>query len=80
MKTNHVARAIDRLGGPGPTSWACKCTSAAVYQWRKAGIMRQAKSAVLLSHASGVPIELLVGLPELHREERRRARDRRRVA
>ena len=59
---NAVARAVRLLGGPTKATFVCRVSVNTIHVWRRDGYVRDARAAVLLSRASGVPIEQLVGL------------------
>lgn len=59
---NPVIRAVRLVGGPTQASFLCRVSAAAIFKWRKLGRVYDARAAVLLARASGVPIEQLAGV------------------
>jgi hypothetical protein len=61
---NPVAQAVELVGGPTQASFTCRVSAATIYQWRKLGYVPDAKSAVLLSRATGgeIGVAILAGV------------------
>lgn len=59
---NAVERAVRAVGGPTKASHVCAVSAYAVYKWRRAGAVPDARSALLLAAASGIPAWELAGL------------------
>jgi hypothetical protein len=62
MEQNAVEQAIQAVGGPTKASYVCRVSVGAIWKWRQQGRVSDGRAAVLLSQASGVPVEALVGL------------------
>ena len=61
---NPVARAIKKVGGPLEASFICRVSTNMLHIWRRRGVIKDARVAVLLSKASGIPVSELAGVQE----------------
>jgi len=61
---NAVARAIAAVGGPTKAATLCEVSNTAVHRWIQFRSVPLLRHALLLSRASGVPIEEFVGEEE----------------
>jgi len=60
-KDNAVLRAVSRVGGPTKAARICDVSNTAIHKWIRRGSITILKHALLLSKASGIPIEEFVG-------------------
>jgi len=58
---NPVARAVAAVGGPTKAARLCGVSNTAVHRWIRFGSVALLRHGVLLSRASGIPIEQFVG-------------------
>jgi len=61
QQENAVARAIAAVGGPTKAATLCRVSNTAVHRWIQFRSVPLLRHALLLSHASGIPIEEFVG-------------------
>lgn len=61
---NAVARAVQAVGGPTRVATLCGVSNTAVHRWIGFKNVPLLRHALLLSQASGVPIEQFVGEEE----------------
>jgi DNA-binding transcriptional regulator YdaS (Cro superfamily) len=60
-KESAVARAVAAVGGPTKAARLCGVSNTAVHRWIRFGSVPLLRHALLLSRASGIPIEQFVG-------------------
>jgi len=63
-RSNAVARAVARVGGPTKAARVCKVSNSAIHNWIQSGSVGLLRHAFRLSRASGIPIEEFVGEEE----------------
>lgn len=73
---NAVEKAISAVGGPLEASFLVRKSTNMIHLWKKAGFVSDARSAVLLSEKTGIPVRDLVGLNGDVPEPPRRRRGR----
>jgi DNA-binding transcriptional regulator YdaS (Cro superfamily) len=61
QEENAVARAIAAVGGPTKAATLCAVSNTAVHRWIQSRNVPLLRHALLLSRASGVPIEQFLG-------------------